>query len=201
MGIPCGIGIAPTKTLAKLANHVAKKNPVFGGVCDMMDPTIRAVCLPHIAVGEVWGVGKAAVLREHGAHIDAFARKALWDAGLDFDHGTGHGVGSYLGVHEGPQRISPVGSSQAGGDEPLPSPVVATAWNWLLELDEADTTRIDAFARLEADAERKGAVGGVVEVDEPQVAQLDQQHDVGRAFGEPQQPPLALAGQRRREQQ
>ena len=42
----------------------------------------------------------------NGAHIDAFARKALWDAGLDFDHGTGHGVGSYLSVHEGPQSIS-----------------------------------------------------------------------------------------------
>ena len=41
-----------------------------------------------------------------GAHIDVFARKALWDAGLDFDHGTGHGVGSYLSVHEGPQSIS-----------------------------------------------------------------------------------------------
>ncbi|MDX2157630.1 MAG: aminopeptidase P family protein [Hyphomicrobiaceae bacterium] len=41
-----------------------------------------------------------------GAQIDAFARKALWDAGLDFDHGTGHGVGSYLSVHEGPQSIS-----------------------------------------------------------------------------------------------
>ena len=41
-----------------------------------------------------------------GAHIDAFARQALWQAGLDFDHGTGHGVGSYLSVHEGPQGIS-----------------------------------------------------------------------------------------------
>jgi Xaa-Pro aminopeptidase len=41
-----------------------------------------------------------------GAHIDAFARRALWDHGLDFDHGTGHGVGSYLSVHEGPQSIS-----------------------------------------------------------------------------------------------
>ena len=36
------------------------------------------------------------------------ARAALWTAGLDYDHGTGHGVGSYLGVHEGPQRISKV---------------------------------------------------------------------------------------------
>lgn len=41
-----------------------------------------------------------------GAHIDALARASLWSAGLDFDHGTGHGVGSYLSVHEGPARIS-----------------------------------------------------------------------------------------------
>jgi Xaa-Pro aminopeptidase len=44
-----------------------------------------------------------------GAQIDSFARKPLWDAGLDFDHGTGHGVGSYLSVHEGPQRIAKTG--------------------------------------------------------------------------------------------
>lgn len=41
-----------------------------------------------------------------GSAIDAFARAALWSEGLDYDHGTGHGVGVYLGVHEGPQRIS-----------------------------------------------------------------------------------------------
>lgn len=41
-----------------------------------------------------------------GPHIDAFARAALWQAGLDYDHGTGHGVGSYLSVHEGPVSIS-----------------------------------------------------------------------------------------------
>ena len=46
-----------------------------------------------------------------GAQIDAFARRALWQAGLDFDHGTGHGVGSYLSVHEGPQRISKLGTT------------------------------------------------------------------------------------------
>ncbi|WP_245898236.1 aminopeptidase P family protein [Phreatobacter cathodiphilus] len=43
-----------------------------------------------------------------GIAIDGFARRALWQAGLDFDHGTGHGVGVYLGVHEGPARISPL---------------------------------------------------------------------------------------------
>jgi Xaa-Pro aminopeptidase len=46
-----------------------------------------------------------------GAQIDSFARVPLWRAGLDFNHGTGHGVGSYLSVHEGPQRISKLGSA------------------------------------------------------------------------------------------
>lgn len=41
-----------------------------------------------------------------GSQIDPLARQPLWQAGLDFDHGTGHGVGSYLNVHEGPQRIA-----------------------------------------------------------------------------------------------
>jgi Xaa-Pro aminopeptidase len=43
-----------------------------------------------------------------GSQLDALARAALWAVGLDYDHGTGHGVGSYLGVHEGPQRISKI---------------------------------------------------------------------------------------------
>ena len=46
-----------------------------------------------------------------GAQLDPFARQHLWDAGLDFDHGTGHGVGSYLSVHEGPARISKLGNA------------------------------------------------------------------------------------------
>lgn len=44
-----------------------------------------------------------------GIDLDPFARRPLWDAGLDFDHGTGHGIGSYLSVHEGPQSISRAG--------------------------------------------------------------------------------------------
>jgi Xaa-Pro aminopeptidase len=47
-----------------------------------------------------------------GSQLDPLARRALWDVGLDFDHGTGHGVGCYLSVHEGPQRI---------GKSPLPT--------------------------------------------------------------------------------
>jgi Xaa-Pro aminopeptidase len=46
-----------------------------------------------------------------GLDLDPFARRALWDAGLDFDHGTGHGIGSYLSVHEGPQSISRAGAT------------------------------------------------------------------------------------------
>ena len=47
----------------------------------------------------------------NGAQIDALARAALWRAGLDFDHGTGHGIGSYLSVHEGPQRLAKTGTT------------------------------------------------------------------------------------------
>jgi len=59
-----------------------------------------------------------------GAHLDAFARKPLWEIGLDFDHGTGHGVGSYLSVHEGPVSISrlarrvPIGAGMILSNEP-----------------------------------------------------------------------------------
>ncbi len=57
----------------------------------------------HIALAQArFPVGRS------GAHLDTLARKALWDIGLDYDHGTGHGVGSFLGVHEGPQSISPL---------------------------------------------------------------------------------------------
>jgi len=50
-----------------------------------------------------------------GSALDALARKSLWAAGLDYDHGTGHGVGCYLGVHEGPQRISKIPNKVALG--------------------------------------------------------------------------------------
>ena len=46
-----------------------------------------------------------------GAQLDSLARVALWQVGLDFDHGTGHGVGAFLSVHEGPQRISKTGNT------------------------------------------------------------------------------------------
>ena len=68
----------------------------------------------HIALARaVFPVGT------RGSQLDTLARQYLWSVGLDYAHGTGHGVGSFLSVHEGPQRISPVGSAQSGGDEPL----------------------------------------------------------------------------------
>ncbi len=54
-----------------------------------------------------------------GVQLDSLARQFLWAAGLDYNHGTGHGVGSFLSVHEGPQRIAAAWSSQPGNDEPL----------------------------------------------------------------------------------
>lgn len=72
----------------------------------MMRDRFTRVLKGHIAIARaVYPKGTT------GAQIDCLARLALWQAGLDFDHGTGHGVGSYLSVHEGPQRISKLGST------------------------------------------------------------------------------------------
>jgi len=72
VGIPVCVGIAPSKTLAKLANHVAKKNPRFGSVCDFnsMSATELDALLASVEVGEVWGVGRRTVpkLQEIGIH-------------------------------------------------------------------------------------------------------------------------------------
>ncbi|WP_100259880.1 aminopeptidase P family protein [Qipengyuania seohaensis] len=54
-----------------------------------------------------------------GGALDALARMHLWQAGVDYGHGTGHGVGSYLSVHEGPQRISKPGGAFRGTETPL----------------------------------------------------------------------------------
>lgn len=54
-----------------------------------------------------------------GSALDVLARQALWMAGVDYAHGTGHGVGSFLAVHEGPQRIAKPRGGQAGTDQDL----------------------------------------------------------------------------------
>jgi DNA polymerase V len=58
-GIPTCVGIAPTKTLAKLANQAAKKQPAFAGVCDLMDQQTRHQVMQGFPVGDVWGIGRA----------------------------------------------------------------------------------------------------------------------------------------------
>jgi Xaa-Pro aminopeptidase len=76
-----------------------------GPPSDEMKDRFTRVLKGHIAIATaVFPKGTS------GARIDAFARRPLWEIGLDFDHGTGHGIGSYLSVHEGPQRISALGN-------------------------------------------------------------------------------------------
>ena len=61
-----------------------------------------------------------------GQQLDALARYPLWQAGLDYAHGTGHGVGSFLAVHEGPQRIAKSTGAQGGtGQELLAGMIVS----------------------------------------------------------------------------
>lgn len=61
-----------------------------------------------------------------GSQLDSFARQFLWAAGLDYAHGTGHGVGSFLAVHEGPQRIAKASGGQAGtGQELMPGMILS----------------------------------------------------------------------------
>lgn len=61
-----------------------------------------------------------------GSQLDSFARQFLWAAGLDYAHGTGHGVGSFLSVHEGPQRIAKAAGGQAGtGQELFPGMIIS----------------------------------------------------------------------------
>jgi Xaa-Pro aminopeptidase len=78
---------------------------VGDATAEMRDRFTR-VLKGHIAIARaVFPDGTA------GSQLDSFARKHLWAAGLDLDHGTGHGVGSYLSVHEGPARIAKLGTA------------------------------------------------------------------------------------------
>ncbi len=79
---------------------VTRVVPIGAPSTEMRDRFTR-VLKGHIAIATaIFPDGTA------GGHIDAFARRPLWEAGLDYGHGTGHGIGSYLSVHEGPQRIA-----------------------------------------------------------------------------------------------
>ncbi len=74
-GIPVGVGIAPTKTLAKLANHTAKRLHVqTGGVVDIRDPFKRDWVLRNTQVAEVWGIG-----RRMTEHLERLEIRTAWD--------------------------------------------------------------------------------------------------------------------------
>ena len=63
VGIPTCVGIAPTKTLAKVANFIAKKRPQYRGACDLRSSQVRAGLLSTVPVGEVWGIGAASAAK------------------------------------------------------------------------------------------------------------------------------------------
>ncbi len=114
---------------------------------------VTRVMQGHIAIATLvfpQGVG--------GVHLDAFARKALWAVGLDYDHGTGHGVGSYLSVHEGPVSISrlakpvPIASGMILSNEPgfyLPEQYGIRLENLLLAQDADIAGATKPFLRFE----------------------------------------------------
>jgi Xaa-Pro aminopeptidase len=78
----------------------------IGSPTDEMRDRFTRVLRGHIAIARaVFPDGTT------GAQLDSLARQFLWQAGVDFEHGTGHGVGSYLSVHEGPARISKLGTT------------------------------------------------------------------------------------------
>ena len=76
IGIPTCVGLGATKTLAKLANHIAKKRPEWGSVCDLtaLSPAAVAQLMREIAVGAVWGVG-----RKLDAQLGALGIVSVWD--------------------------------------------------------------------------------------------------------------------------
>jgi DNA polymerase V len=78
-GIPTCVGFASTKTLAKLANFVAKKRPAYDGVCDLRDSTLLEAILPTIPVEEVWGVGAASAAKLSALGIKTAADLALME--------------------------------------------------------------------------------------------------------------------------
>ncbi len=93
-----------------------------------------------------------------GPHLDSFARRALWQAGLDYDHGTGHGVGAYLSVHEGPvglsraARMVPIEAGMILSNEPgfyLPGAYGIRLENLLLVRDAALAEAKKPFLRFE----------------------------------------------------
>lgn len=78
-GIPTCVGIGPTKTLAKLANHAAKRRPECAGVCDLSDPALRRPVMEGVDVAEVWGIGGRSAAKLGALGIRSAAQLAAMD--------------------------------------------------------------------------------------------------------------------------
>ncbi|RPH92147.1 M24 family metallopeptidase, partial [candidate division KSB1 bacterium] len=85
-----------------------------------------------------------------GRQLDTLARRALWDSGVDYGHGTGHGVGAYLSVHEGPQSISP--TKEQAGTPLLPGMVISNEPGYYKAGEYG--IRIENLVYITKDAER-----------------------------------------------
>ncbi|HEX7877464.1 MAG TPA: aminopeptidase P family protein [Sphingobium sp.] len=121
----------------------------IGAPTQEMKRRFTLVLKGHIALGRaVFPKGT------RGGQLDVLARQFLWAEGLDYAHGTGHGVGSFLSVHEGPQRIATFG----GGDEPLAAGMILSNEPGYYKADEYGV-RIENLVLVEPrdmpDAERE----------------------------------------------
>jgi DNA polymerase V len=85
-GIPTCVGIAPTKTLAKLANRLAKKNPAMGGVCYLDSEERRRWALEQVAVEDIWGIGRQYATKLYSLGITTAADLATCSAAFARQH-------------------------------------------------------------------------------------------------------------------
>lgn len=79
--IPTCVDWGPTKTLAKLANHIAKKHPEFAGLCDLSDPAQRMTWFARLPVESVWGIGRKQAERLHGEGVHTIADLMAFETG------------------------------------------------------------------------------------------------------------------------
>ena len=155
-GIPVSVGIAETKTLAKLANRVAKRTPDTGGVCDLLACPERDALLGRIAVADVWGVGPnyARLLNQHGITTalqlrhadDQWIRKRMGVVGLRLVMEL-RGV-SCLDLEESPAPKQSLTCSRAFG----------TLIHTLAEMEEA----VSVYASRVAEKLRRGRLAATV---------------------------------------